>query len=324
MYNVKNYMKDIKLFLSLFDLTFKEDLLENDCKLSLFDRDGNIVGTLHHDYDVRIIADIGKNSLDATYVLPEKETVVDYDEERDYSCHEYHQSDFDFYIDKNDGTYLVGDVVIDAVFDNKLGDRLRVYPTVRICTTDDKKMGLLEFNNDLTALGYVEKTDDKQERICISPLTKRGEYISHDFIDEDKRETLSAAVFPKAADDEETVCATLMESKNNSITNYESSEKVLEPGVSSVLVKGKMMQAIDPSMYSKIKEIRRNLCLDGINLFDSMLSISSDLYLDDEIEALFGVERKPSSLLKEGESLQDYYFGDNTKGKKLERELKSQ
>ena len=326
MYNVKDYMKDIKIFLSLFDLTFNEELLENDCKLSLFDKDGNVVGTLHHDYDVRIIADIGKNSLDASYTLPEKQTIVDYDEENDYSYHSYHNSDFDFVIDKHDGTYLEGDIVIDAIDDTKLGNRLRVYPHVRICSTDDKKMGLLELNNDLTALGYEERNGSEHERICISPLKQGGEYLTHNYTDEDRKIYRSAEVSPLSKEDEDIICSYLLASEGSAITDYKTSERILGPDQIEyhVLIKGKLMQELDPSMYDKIKEIRRELCLDGTNLFDNMVSVSTDLYLDDEVEALFGVEREPSSLLKEGESLQDYYFGDNTKGKKLERELKSQ
>ena len=39
-----------------------------------------------------------------------------------------------------------------------------------------QKMGLLELNNDLTALGYEERNGSEHERICISPLKQGGEY----------------------------------------------------------------------------------------------------------------------------------------------------
>lgn len=87
-------------------------------------------------------------------------------------------------------------------------------------------------------------------------------------------------------------------------------QKVGDEKSSELLIqKGKLMQQLDPTMFQRIRELRKVLSIGDNSILDNLISVCYDSYTDEEINALLGLERKKMIYQDGADSLKNSYYG---------------
>jgi len=69
------------------------------------------------------------------------------------------------------------------------------------------------------------------------------------------------------------------------------------------------MQNIDPEFTKKIDDIRKSFIVNGVSLFDNLIDVSFSRYSDEEVKALFGIDRQKVNYQNGADNLVDAYYG---------------
>jgi hypothetical protein len=319
MNNANDYKKDINIFLNIFDLSLEEGELDPNSKLSIYDKDNNVVGCLNVDEgDIRLFANIGKNNLDVSYEIPEILSIADYEDE--YNCYESHCSDFDFVLDKEDGTNLSGMIQISVSSDTRIGNKVSVHPHIKINNNDNKRI-TLDMKRNGNLFFYEEKDDiyidgpENVEQIYISPYGNYSGYLVHN--KKNSKLDKSSGIFPKNIDEQYNLHLFSHEKTgryDNKVINHYTRLVGELDDEASIIQLGNLMKKLDKDMYKKISKIKEDLNFENIELFDNLITNSLDNYSNDEVYSLIGVNKNDS--LNDYENLTEFYF-DNSKEKKL-------
>lgn len=327
------------IFLNTFGLVLDDvKNLTGDSEIKIFNKEYQEVGTVcfvNNNVIINAQTDFGK--LDASYDCAAIDGFIDYESSNSGLClyeetsefGEYRESyamfvewsnNIDYSIQIDDTRKMLGEILIECTMDSEFGKKCICHPTIEYWE-NDKKIIVMEFQKDGYNFKMEISNEDAHEIISISPFNEYNSYIFHKITKgEYDSEKISypysklAGIALKSSTENNMLSVLAVEKEYNNIISHQQAEckKISsDENKEAVIQKGKIMQEIDPAMYERIKQLRDFFTLNGISLFDNFICISLSSFSDEEIEALFGIDRGKMKFQNHTDNLCDAYYGTN-------------
>ena len=293
-----------RVFLNLFGFYLGDvnDNINESSTITIYDRNMFGSGELSiKDNAVFLHAYYERVLLKASYTMPKNLTG------KDNGVLSTWTTDIDFEVRTLFGGRIYGSVWLSSTLDSEKGIRCICQPLIKVNKSLGQDIKIL-MERELGLFTYVERDGDRTEEIKIAPSDDINGFIIHN-VTKGNYEVLEpyrhvkhdysrcAGIFNGAevGEDSKKLKIYRYEEENNGIVDY-CNELVPKVGDDSstetLLQKCELMKKNDPSMYEKIKEIRKMLLVGKISLFDNLLNACYEDLSDEEISALFGLERK--------------------------------
>ena len=269
------------VFLNTFGLTLESvDDVTQSSKIKVFDKD-NVAGYLYFDND-KVIIDATYNNgdvLKASYNMPERDN-----DKISGKCH----TKIDFQVKKNNSMKLSGKLMISSLITHDHYTQCSCASLIEY-KIPGKEKAILKMNQGLTSFCFESNYSNRNERIHIEYI---GDFL-HDIKSGECVDTYHYRKFAVVNLLGEELHSFLCEEKNGKKLKFVNNFSPANTNNQySFLQKGMMMGELDPSMYKKVKEIRKKLLIGNTSLLDNLVSVCYDHFSDEEVKASLGIERK--------------------------------
>lgn len=318
------------IFLNTFGLKLEElDTITETSKLKIFNGRNEEVGHLtFNDEKIVINTNSSFGKITANYAVPE---AIGF---RDFECGNalfvQWQNNIHYEIEQAENIRFNGDFFVDCTNDPEFGIICKCH-TLLNCWQDGKNIMTLKLLLDGITFGIEMTNGDLNEIIELTPFNSFNGYIKHQIIKGDYDQEKGgypyfkyAGIIRKSDSEPEKLKALSFEKEYDKPKSrqYNYYHKVgMDEEIESVIQKGLLMQQLDPTMTSKIKQLKSSLTIDEISLLDNIISVCLESYSDDEIKALLGIERVGMRYQNNTNNLKDAYYGTGKDNKFLSKTL---
>lgn len=309
-----------RIFLNTFGFVLENvKSVDEFSRIKIFDKNVSEVGNLYFDSGKVVINTLYNNGdkLEASYDIPKIFGIVDI--ESNGALFGSWNSKINYQVQRQNGLKITGEFLVDASVDSEFGIKCLVHPILN-CEVPGKGKINLKILRDGSTFCLEIKSDESYEIIDVRPWDNWNGYIRHDLkkgkYDEEKHAysyRWYAGVFSAGSNENKNKLHVFLNEEEYGKELSYRNEFPLKDGKDNtrecLLQKGKLMKEIDPSMYKKIKELRKILLVDDISLLDNLVSVCYDSYTDEALEALLGVERQKMKYQDGTDNLIKSYFG---------------
>ncbi len=307
-----------RIFLNTFGLTLETTNNVNEfSKLKIFDKNMIEVGKLHFKNGKVIIQTHYNDSiLEASFEIAKISGFRDIDYKNALFGQWY--STIVFQLQKQNHVTLSGEFLIENSVDSEFGATCICHPLI-IYKNPERTIVVAMLRNGTEF--YLKNTcGNHNETITIRPHALVDGFIKHDITDgKYDEETHSykyrkyCGIFngPEIGEDKDKLHVFLKEERGKkrlTTCNEWVSRVGSNNSKESLIQKGQLMQKLDPDMFYKIKELRNILSIGDVSLFDNLISVCYDIYTNEELIALFGIERKAMSYQNGAKDLVTSYY----------------
>jgi len=315
-----------RIFLNIFGFILEtaEDINQFS-KLKIFDLEKQEIGSLHfQDGKVMMLVNYHDNVLEASFDIAKIWGFVDVEgnpkTHHNAGLFAQWSSKITFHIQKIDHIQISGELSIASSADSSFGVTCRCHPLIQ-CEVPDKGTILIKMAREGYAFYSQFSSENYREEIDIDPddwlngfirhVTYSGKYDSKTYSHEYER---YAGIFNGAecGEDKNKLQVFLTEERNGNRISFHN-ELVKKAGSDDsnelFIQKGMLMQQLDQDMFQKIASLKKILMLHDISLLDNLVSVCYDIYTDEVVNALLGLERKPMCYQDGAISLVHSYFG---------------
>ena len=308
-----------RIFLNTFGFRL-EDIEEIDAftHIKIYDKNMNSVGELHFDNGkVIITAKYNDGTLNASYNLAKIRGFIDY--ESNNALYGEWSSNIEFKIQNSKNTNISGEFLINTSIDSQFGISCTCHPLLKYEVPNQGNITIKILRDGLT-FGAEINSNNYSERINVRPWDSINGFLLHEIRNGEYnpktgfpyRKYVGIFNGGDLGETKETLRVFLLEEENNKELNHHS-EYVPKITISNpedeLVQKGMLMKKIDDSTFRKIREIKELLLIDDISLLDNLISLCTDSYTNEEIQALLGIERKPLTFQDGSKELTRSYFG---------------
>jgi len=318
-----------RVFLNLFGLKLeeKEEMIELN-NVKVLDQNGKEVGLIElKDGFIDILTNSNFGKVCAKYAVPIRTGMLD----KEYGFAQYNEwrNDINFNVSSEDNRDFSGFMQIACFIDSQFGVYSNIHTSINYLLEDKSEVNL-RFMIDGQQFGYEMKKGEEREVIKVMPFDDMSGFIIHDFtkgkFNIDKPGYLYrkyAGVRKKSMQEEDILIGNASIEENYKVIKSMEEEVKTNGDDSSketLIQKGLLMQNIDPSFAEKIREVRDSFFINGVSLFDNLIGVSYENYTDEEINAMFGLERRKVNFQNETDNLMEGYFGLGDDNKFLSKE----
>lgn len=310
-----------RIFLNTFGLTLGNiNDINEFSKIKIFDRTINEVGELHfNNGKVIISANYNNSILEADFDIAKVSGFVDPEcKNAPFALFGQWFSKIAFQLKNSNNIKLSGEFLLDCSVDTEFGVSCLCHPLIN-CDVAGKGNITLKILRNGRTFGLQVAAGSYNETIDIMPWDDMNGFIKHVISNGEydpkryKHEYRKyMGVFSAGKGDEDKLHLFLSETEWDTRISFRN-EFPLKAGDdrSEVLVvqKGMLMQDLDPDMFERIKKLREVLSIGDISLLDNLVSVCYDSYTDEELRALFDIERQRMSYQDGADNLINSYFG---------------
>ena len=302
-----------RVFLNIFGLTLGD--VNETMVIKIFDNSRYSVGELSIiDNEVLLNAFYNGTFLKANYMMPKELNG------KDNGLLTTWTTDIKFTAQSISGRKTSGSIWLSSTLDSEKGIRCLCQPLIKTSQMPGQDI-TIKMRREIGLFTYVEHAGDMTEEIKIAPSDMDSGFIVHD-ITRGKRENMEPYSYRKIAgiwngadkgEDSKKLKTYRLEERHGEILDL-LNEMVPKVGDDSsherLLQKCELMKQIDPSMYEKIKVIREKLLIGDVSLFDNLISVCYEGNTDEEILALFGLDRLKMRYQNGETDLSSSYYDD--------------
>ncbi len=321
LYNVRN----IRLFLSIFDLDIMDCDLENVVSSLPIYADDIEVGKVEFLKDGILLSVLSKyGRIDASTKYAEAFTLTDMESYCTIGCMGLYgkwHNDFEFSMKLLNGNVFSGNMSFGVQVDNEFGNRIT--PHFRLHYKECEKEYDISFQEHGIPFQFIEKRGAFMEKI-LYPLFDTaicGSYLHHS-----KRDQFSFDQQTYAYEERYFVSGVWSGDRRWAVTHKEFGANVVAHDycefVSSkektetdhIIQNGNFMKLIDPSCVARIHTLIEEFSIDGDSFLEKIFLYGFQNFSREEVYALFALEKKDTDLLK-------IYFGNIAHPKRLEKDI---
>ncbi len=306
------------LFLNLFAYAIEEkEDIDEFTELKIFDKNMNAIGKLSFDNGIVIMkTSTPLGNLNATFPIAEARFINDQEGDIPGKNGSW-VTEIKYNFAKPDLSFS-GEIMFECSVDTAFGLNCLCHPTIH-CEREDLGKFDLMILRDGNFLNIEILKGEDYEQIKIKPFGRRSQ-ILHDItygkLDDKTLEypyRYAAGVFDTEEDGAENKDYNLIfvEKEYDNFFKYRD-EYVHKNSTDDYRVlhiqQGTLMQQLDPSMYTKLAEIKKLFTIGDTSFLDNLISVCFDSYTDEEIKALLGCERCPKPYQNGLDKLTEAYF----------------
>lgn len=301
-----------RVFLNILGYKLKDDEFQSDSTMIIYDKENHICGFLQYNVDK---VNIYTKDLEANYINPEVFLLSD-SEDNQFLKYWTIQINFKLKLDNN---YLLdGEMYCNASDDTGLGKNISCCPKINF---EDDNLGDVEIN--ILRNGHILNIDinngNKVESIKINPIYSATSSIVSHLITEGKREkNLYPYYSSSVIRDNNSLLDVSKISYINKHTTDKKSYDVVKPDEDRIIFVGNLMNELDPNMQTRIKSLSELLKFNDTPILDNFISASLSSFSNDEINSLFGIEKRNDIYQNNKNTFDEAYFNiENPKQKIL-------
>ncbi len=304
--NFKQSICAARIFLNIFGLTLEDvDNINELSKVKIFAKDMNEVGELSFKNGKVIIwAKYNNSLLEASYDIPKILGFIDPEcENGPYALFGQWSNDINFQLQKINNINLSGLFSITCSADTEYGITCLCHPLIN-CEIPGIGQFILKVLIDGSMFNLKIISGEYHELIKVNSWDGANGFILHDVIngkyDEEKCAypyRRYAGIFngPEKGEHKDKLQIYLKEEEDSKILTFRNefvSKVRADKSKENLLQIGILMKDLDPDMFAKILKLREILLIGDISLLDNIFSVCFDSYTDDELYALFGINRQ--------------------------------
>lgn len=322
--DVKYNIQNIKIFLSLFNLTLEEKET-NSNELKIFMEDLEVGKVVFGEEEIiinstSIFGDLeAKTDYAKAFRLTDVESLKTIKQIGLYASW-YNVFNFDLKI--FNGSVFSGECAFGIKIDNEFGNT--VTPQFKLLYQNDGKKYDIRINKDGYPFQFTENKGFYEEKIVynIFDTWGNGAYFSHSKSDkyvngENLYSYYESAFISNTSDKKEMNTAVIHKEFNDKwiVHNYKTFGRVSKEDDTEeeIINKAKYMHFIDPTLQLKINKLIQEFSVDGESFLEKVILYGFTHHSKEEIYALFGLDKKDIDLEK-------MYFGEED-SQVLERKI---
>lgn len=307
-----------RIFLNTFGLTLEttNHVISEFSKIKIFDKNIEVGYLYFKNGKVIMQAHYNDSTLEASFGIAKISGFID-NESQNVLFGQWN-SKINFQVQKQNHVTLSGEFLIKNSVDYEFGNTCSCHPSIT-CKIPEGTI-VLEMLRNGNKL-YLESTcGNYKETMNITPHALVDGFMKHNITygkyDEEAhcyKYRRYCGIFngPEFGEYKDKLHVFLKEEKNK-IRLHNHNEWVPRIGADNskelLIQKGRLMQKLDPDMFQKIKQLRNILFIGDVSLFDNLISVCYDIYTNEEITALFGIERKPMNYQNGAKDLVTSYY----------------
>lgn len=308
--DVKYNIPNIKIFLSIFNLTLEEKkFLESNESLKIY-KEGKEVGEVVLQPDkitLQALSDYG--ILEATTNYATASTITDmesFETLGTIGLYAEWQNDFDFNLERFNKTNFSGNVNFFIKIDNEFGNRIS--PHFRLEYQDNTKKYQINFQENGYPFYFEEVRDTYKEKIIYSLFDTYGmsSYIHHSkqdiFSDGENEFDYYESAFISKSDNNNNNTAIIHKECNDRwlVHDYQEFEKVDENDDSSeeIINKMQMMNIISPKTVDKIQGLIEEFRVGENSFLEKFFLYGFTNFNAAEVYSLFKLDKNNTDLEK--------------------------
>ncbi len=318
----KRNVRSAIIFLNTFNLILeKQDVINENTKLNIINKNGKEVGKLYFEDDfVKIKTNTNFGMMEAKYKFCEFDG-LDLPEDVLVDRCFYHtwQTKIDYEIKKDGNNKFVGDILLDYNLDDKNGANVLAHPMISYYQ-NDKEIIKLYFQDDGNIFATEINSNGVSETIKVNLFNPYLSYLEHEIRKKDNQYNKLKFIYryfnavhqkSEVENDKLSTLHYIEELEKEKIWEREEYIKITKEDDTkeAIIQKGELMQKIDPKMQEKIKELRTFFKLGYTDLINNFVNISLSSYDDEEIKALLGFDRVPMIYQDNAKTKEEAYFG---------------
>lgn len=322
--DVKYNIQNIKIFLSLFNLTL-EDKETSSKELKIFMEDLEVGKVAFGEEEIimnttSIFGDLeAKTNYASSFRLTDVESLQTIGEMGLFASW---YNTFEFKLTLFNGNIFEGDFNFNIKIDNEFGRNFSPHFILFY-----QKNGItynIKINEDGYPFQFIEKNGSYEEKIVYNITNTFGiySYFHHSKSDkyingENVYPYYESAFISNTSDKKEMNTAIIHKefNKNWIVHNYKTFCRVSKEDDTEeeIIHKAKYMHFIDPTLQLRINKLIQEFSVDGVSFLEKIILYGFTHYSKEEINALFGLDKKDIDLEK-------MYFGEED-SQVLERKI---
>lgn len=308
------------VFLNTFGLKLEgQSNLNQDSKIGIINSSDEQVGELYFEDDlVKIKALSAFGELEAEYKKSNYKGFTDVDSGGARFAN--WENVIDYSIKKNERERFGGKVFLNSYVDEEFGYGLALHTLLQYFV-DDRESLTIRFQMDGNLFKIFINGIKATEEICFNLFGVKGLELIHktssgkfdeksgEYLD---KETFYAMEQGGMSDDSDNIIVRKAIFKNGKLDFVDdvAVEKIKDSNDDSKNIqKGLLMQKANLAMVKTIAKVRCLLTNGDVDLLNNLINVSYQNYNDDEIFALFGINRIPLTYQNGDSDLREAYFG---------------